>query len=110
MSLKNEIICRCEELSREEIIEAIRKGYHTVDGIKKKTRAGMGLCQGRSCTRLIQEIIAAELGISIDTLPQGNARSPVEPLTLTQLASGAEKDVINSLDDPFWTHNQNKTE
>ncbi|MGQ9595626.1 MAG: (2Fe-2S)-binding protein, partial [Anaerolineae bacterium] len=42
------IICRCEEVTKGEILEAIRDGCDSVIWIKRKTRAGMGLCQGRT--------------------------------------------------------------
>ena len=40
------IICRCQEVTRQEILDAIEQGATTVDGVKRRTRAGMGLCQG----------------------------------------------------------------
>ena len=43
------IICRCEEITYGEIKQAIRDGATTLDGIKRVTRAGKGLCQGRTC-------------------------------------------------------------
>ena len=45
------IICRCEEITYGEIKQAIRDGATTLDGIKRVTRAGKGLCQGRTGTR-----------------------------------------------------------
>ena len=50
-------VCRCEEISREEILQAIRDGHYTIDSIKKATRAGMGACQGRTCSKIIQGIL-----------------------------------------------------
>jgi len=52
------IICRCEEVTREEILAAIADGATTVKGVKIRTEAGMGLCQGRTCRRLISRILA----------------------------------------------------
>ena len=40
------IICRCQEVTQGEILEAIKDGATTVDGVKRRTRACMGLCQG----------------------------------------------------------------
>ena len=50
------IICRCEEITYGEIKQAIRDGATTLDGIKRVTRAGKGLCQGRTCRTLITQI------------------------------------------------------
>ena len=62
------VICRCEVVSEAEIVEAIHRvpGAHDLDGIKRRTRAGMGRCQMGFCTPKIIEIISRELGISID--------------------------------------------
>ena len=48
------IICRCQEVTEQEILDAIRDGADTVDGVKRRTRACMGLCQGKTCGRLVQ--------------------------------------------------------
>jgi glycerol-3-phosphate dehydrogenase len=56
------IVCRCETVSEAQIIEAIRKGHTTLDGIKFYTRSGMGRCQGGFCTYKILKILARETG------------------------------------------------
>ncbi len=63
-----EIVCRCEKVSEAEIIEAIRRGATTLDGIKFRTRAGMGRCQGGYCTLRILKIMSRELDIPIEEL------------------------------------------
>ena len=52
------IICRCEEVTEKQILDAIADGATTVKGVKIRTEAGMGLCQGRTCRRLISRILA----------------------------------------------------
>ena len=61
------IICRCEQITLGEILTAIRENpkAKTVDAVKKRTRAGMGRCQGGFCQPTIAKIIADELGIDI---------------------------------------------
>jgi NAD(P)H-nitrite reductase large subunit len=82
MSSEEKIVCRCQEVTEQEIIDAIHDGATTVDGVKRRTRAGMGLCQGKTCERLIQRIIAAETGKNpADILPQ-TKRMPVRPITV----------------------------
>ena len=59
------IICRCETVSEGEILAAIRQNPrpHDVDGVKRRTRASMGRCQGGFCTPYIIDLLARELGI-----------------------------------------------
>ena len=61
--LYGHIICRCEVVSEGEIVEAIRRvpGAKDLDGVKRRTRAGMGRCQMGFCTPKVMEIIAREL-------------------------------------------------
>jgi len=57
------IVCRCELVSEYEIVEAIKRGARTIDGIKRRTRAGMGRCQGGFCTPRIIDILSRELNV-----------------------------------------------
>ena len=62
------VICRCETITEGQICDAIHRtlGATTVDGVKRRLRAGMGRCQGGFCGPRVIEIIARELGISAD--------------------------------------------
>ncbi len=64
------IICRCESVTEGEIIDAIRApaGARDVDGVKRRTRAGMGRCQGGFCGSKVVEILARELGKEINEI------------------------------------------
>ena len=53
----NEIICQCEKITRNEIIEAIHRGATTVDGVKRRVGTGMGRCQGSRCTYKIEKLL-----------------------------------------------------
>ena len=59
------IVCRCEEISRGEILDALRSPIcvPTVDGVKKRVRPGMGRCQGGFCSPLVTQMIAEFLGV-----------------------------------------------
>lgn len=57
------IVCRCETVSEAEIVEAIKRGATTVDGVKHRVRAGMGRCQSGFCRPRVISILARELGI-----------------------------------------------
>ena len=60
-----EVICRCETVTEGEIIDAIQRplGARTIDGIKRRTRAGMGRCQAGFCAPKIIDILARELNL-----------------------------------------------
>lgn len=64
------IVCRCEMISEGEILDAIRRplGARTLDGIKRRTRAGMGRCQAGFCTPRTMELISKELGIPMEEI------------------------------------------
>ncbi len=81
------VICRCEEITRAEIKAAIRNGMRTLNGIKRITRAGMGLCQGQTCQRLVAQILSEELGLSAAEIDPTTARGPVRPLRLEVFAN-----------------------
>ncbi|MDD3903277.1 MAG: (2Fe-2S)-binding protein [Sphaerochaeta sp.] len=76
---KDVLICRCEEVTLREIEQAIDEGFDTVNDVKRITRAGMGLCQGRSCSKVIARIIAQRTGKNIEELLQNSYRYPVRP-------------------------------
>ena len=70
------------KIREQEILDAIRDGADTVDGVKRRTRACMGLCQGKTCGRLVERIIAEKTGQSpADVLPQ-KSRMPARPVTV----------------------------
>lgn len=67
---KGRIVCRCEQVLEEEIVDALHRGIKvkTIDGVKRRTRATMGWCQGEFCKSRIVEIMEREYGEKIDPL------------------------------------------
>jgi NAD(P)H-nitrite reductase large subunit len=86
----NLIICRCEEVTKGEILEAMEMGAETLNEVKRVTRAGMGLCQGRICRRLVMQIYGQTMGRKPEEIQPTTYRPPVRPLTIETLASGVE--------------------
>lgn len=80
------IICRCEEIRMSEIVAGIKMGDRTVEAIKRRTRSGMGLCQGKTCSRLIAGIIAQETGISAGEQAPSSKRPPVGVISIRELS------------------------
>ena len=81
------IICRCEEVTKGEIRQAVHEGMFTISEIRRYLRAGMGLCQGQTCGALVRKIVAQELGESIVALEPAVSRAPMRPLEMKVLAS-----------------------
>ena len=73
------IICRCEEISKGEIIDALRSPLpvYTVDAIKRRVRPGMGRCQGGFCLPLVMQIIAEEAGIPLQEVKKSTIDSDI---------------------------------
>jgi D-hydroxyproline dehydrogenase subunit alpha len=82
LSHDDTIICRCEEITKKEIMAAISDGCESVIWVKRKTRAGMGLCQGRSCGRFVAQWIAQQTGKDPALLVPDTQRPPVRPIPL----------------------------
>jgi glycerol-3-phosphate dehydrogenase len=71
------IICRCETVSEAEVVAAIKNGARTVDGVKFRTRAGMGRCQAGFCTHHVMKILAGELNVPEETLTKRGGGSQI---------------------------------
>ncbi|MGA2379808.1 MAG: NAD(P)/FAD-dependent oxidoreductase [Spirochaetia bacterium] len=78
------LVCRCEGVSEAEVVEAIRKGHTTLDGIKYYTRAGMGRCQGGFCTYRIMHLVARETGLPLERITK---HGPGSELVLGRIGS-----------------------
>ena len=89
------IVCRCEEVTESEIVQAIDQGARTLDGLKFRVRAGMGRCQGGFCSWRGMELLSDHLGIPLErvtkrgggswlVLPRHDEPAPVEATTETE--------------------------
>lgn len=75
--LYGSIICRCEQITEGEIVDAIHRvpGARSLDGVKRRTRAGMGRCQAGFCSPRVLEILSRELGVPQEQLTKSGGRS-----------------------------------
>lgn len=69
------VICRCETVTEGEIVDAIKRGARTIDGVKFRVRAGMGRCQGGFCQPLVMQILSRELGIPLTEVTKRGGHS-----------------------------------
>ncbi len=84
-----DVVCRCELVTEGEILDAIHRplGATTLDGVKRRTRAGMGRCQAGFCSPRTVEILARELGKDMEEIGKNDAGS--------QFLTGYNKDGID---------------
>jgi NADPH-dependent 2,4-dienoyl-CoA reductase/sulfur reductase-like enzyme len=82
------VVCRCEEVTADELRSALAAHPHVgdADAVKQLTRVGMGPCQGRFCQLTVAAMTAAATGRSVAELGPFTARPPVKPLPLGRLA------------------------
>ncbi len=73
------IVCRCEQISLGEIKRAVNNplGVATVDGVKRRVRAGMGRCQGGFCMPIVADVIAREKGVDITEVTKDDGGSNI---------------------------------
>ena len=71
------IVCRCESVTEGEILDAIRRpvGARSLDGVKRRTRAGMGRCQAGFCSPKVMEILRRELGVDLREVTKSGGNS-----------------------------------
>jgi glycerol-3-phosphate dehydrogenase len=69
------LVCRCETVTEGEVEEAIARGARTLDGVKFRTRAGMGRCQGGFCTARCMEALARKLAIPVTAVTKQGGNS-----------------------------------
>ena len=86
------IICRCESISEGEILDAIHRplGARSLDGVKRRTRAGMGRCQAGFCSPKTMEILHRELGLNYEEITKSGGRSNIV-IERTKTQKGGEQ-------------------
>lgn len=122
ISSDDTIICQCEEVSRADLIGVqppnylprppamcarsletlLRDGPANQDQIKRLTRAGMGVCQGRRCRDQVAMLLALESGEPFGTVPLASHRAPVRPLPLKVLADWNESAAMDAAWDVWF--------
>ena len=82
------LICRCEKVTEAEVLDCFHRGLPvlSVDAVKRRTRAGMGLCQGTFCGPRVRALLAQELQMNPEDIPQrGHSSTLAERARKTQL-------------------------
>jgi NAD(P)H-nitrite reductase large subunit len=88
---KSAIVCRCEDITEEEVLKAIEEGYTDLEELRKKLRIGMGPCQGRVCVQIVIKILEKKTGKKISKISIPTSRPPIIPVPLGTLASDKDE-------------------
>jgi len=86
------IVCRCEEVTAQQVRETVALGCSGPNQMKAFLRCGMGPCQGRFCGLTVSELIAEERGVPVSEVGYYRLRFPTKPLTLGELAALPQTD------------------
>ncbi|MBM3525201.1 MAG: FAD/NAD(P)-binding oxidoreductase, partial [Alphaproteobacteria bacterium] len=86
------LVCRCEEVSAAQVVEAVKLGCTGPNQLKSFLRCGMGPCQGRLCGLTVTELIAVTRGTAPAEVGHYRLRPPVKPITLAELAAMPKTD------------------
>ncbi|MEO0086602.1 MAG: (2Fe-2S)-binding protein [candidate division WOR-3 bacterium] len=85
MKRDNFIVCRCEDITWQEIEELVKRGF-TLEEIKKLTRCGMGYCQGRTCFNILIRLLKIS-----DPKKIPKKRPPLKPISIEKIINYFEK-------------------
>jgi NADPH-dependent 2,4-dienoyl-CoA reductase/sulfur reductase-like enzyme len=93
------VVCRCEEVTAQQIVDTVRLGCAGPNQLKSFIRCGMGPCQGRFCGLTVTELIARARGVPPAEVGYYRLRFPIKPITLGELAAlPADPQAIRAVD------------
>lgn len=90
------IICRCNDVTIEDVERAINEGYTDLESLRKRLRIGMGPCQGRTCIPLLIRLLARKLGKKPTEITLPVTRPPVVPIPLELFLKSKDVEVRES--------------
>jgi NADPH-dependent 2,4-dienoyl-CoA reductase/sulfur reductase-like enzyme len=79
------VVCRCEHVTRDAVDDAIARGASTLGAVKRRTRAGMGRCQGRYCESIVTAMRPASANVTRDERFAFAPRAPIKPVRIKDL-------------------------
>lgn len=82
------IVCRCENVTLKDVLDAIDEGCDNIELLKRRLRIGMGPCQGSTCLLLVAGILARRSGKKFDELGFPINRPPVVPVKIKFFEGG----------------------
>jgi bacterioferritin-associated ferredoxin len=91
MSKKDIIICRCEDVSLDELHNILDEGYKSIEEIKRILRVGMGACQGNTCNLLVQREVAKYYNIPLNEVKPQKVRPLITGVKLKSIVENADE-------------------
>lgn len=86
MNKEKVFVCRCEDLTEQEVLDAINQGYTDLEELRRILRIGMGPCQGRVCINLVKKILENKTKEKVPEISYPTNRPPLIPVSLAALA------------------------
>ena len=80
------VVCRCEDVMRDDLSRAIAAGYRDIEEVKRYTGFGTGPCQGKECLRHAALLVAELSGVAPADVPAFTSRPPLVPVALKYFA------------------------
>ncbi|MFQ5763001.1 MAG: (2Fe-2S)-binding protein [Candidatus Bathyarchaeia archaeon] len=80
------MVCRCEDLTEEDILAAIREGYDDLESLKRYTGFSTGPCEGKNCMMHILRLLSQATGLKPNQLQLTTMRPPIDPVLIMILA------------------------
>jgi NAD(P)H-nitrite reductase large subunit len=84
--MNKKFVCRCLDLTEEDIIQAINEGYNDLETLKRHSGFSTGPCQGKSCIMHVIKILIKMKKIKLEDLNLTVMRPPIDPISINQLA------------------------
>jgi sarcosine oxidase subunit beta len=85
------MVCTCEDVSDDEVLEAVALGYRDLESLKRYTGLATGPCQGKSCVTMTRRLVAEATGAPLEEVGAITFRPPVKPVPLRMLAGDDEE-------------------
>jgi sarcosine oxidase subunit beta len=89
---KKVIVCRCEDVTEDEVKAAIAHGYTDIEEVKRYTGFGTGPCQGKECHAFVALLLAKKIDIDPKSVCPFTARQPIHPTPLRFFAADPSRD------------------
>ncbi len=90
MSDKDIILCRCEDVSKQDINKLMKLGFTTFEDLKRQLRVGMGPCQGQTCAELIKKELAIYLNENPEKIKIHKQRPLITGVKLKSIAEASK--------------------